>query len=315
MACRVAPSLRGWLTEVIHRHGARNLVELEPATDGWGVEVSAGSLEDALAFATALRARAERLPRGQGRQLAVEVRLIRPAWRDAALAGLEETTLPGPFRWVPRDTPPPAPERGALYYPRRLVFGDGRHPTTVLAAGAVVRRCRARGALSVLDVGTGTGVLALLAAATNPEVLAEGLDVDAEAVAAARLAAEWSGLSARVTFSETRLESLPSETFDVVVANLDLSALSPLLSDLGRVARGTLLLTGLLAGQVRSALEPLREWTLLGREESSPWVLLELGRTPRVTGEDTHAAPPGHGGGAPAGDGSPRRSWSLRPGP
>lgn len=305
MACRVAPSLHGWLTGELHRHGARSAVELEPTRGERGVEVSAGSLEDALAFARALRAAAEKLPTAQERLLAVEVRLIPPAWRDTALADLEEATLPGPFRWIPQDAPPRARERGALYYPRRLVFGDGRHPTTVLAAEAIVSRCGQPGALSVLDVGTGSGVLSLLAAAANPEALVVGLDVDLEAVAAARLAAEWSGLSARVTFSDRTLATLPSEAFDVVVANLELSALAPLLADLGRVARGTLLLTGLLAHQEQSVLEPLRGWTLRGREESSPWILLELVRAPRVMGEDTRAAPPGHAGGAPAGDGSP----------
>ncbi len=62
------------------------------------------------------------------------------------------------------------------------VFGDGSHATTRLCASVVDQLCRQRQPESVLDVGTGSGVLARIARARGATFVV-GTDIDADALA------------------------------------------------------------------------------------------------------------------------------------
>lgn len=92
-----------------------------------------------------------------------------------------------------------------------LGFGDGLHPTTALCVEALERHVSA--GARVLDVGTGTGILALAAARLGAgEVVAT--DVDPLARHAARESFAANGVRAAVR------AAMPPRRFDVVVANL-----------------------------------------------------------------------------------------------
>ena len=69
------------------------------------------------------------------------------------------------------------------------VFGDGSHPTTRLCAAAVDLECRQRPGLAMLDVGTGTGILARIARARGASFVV-GTDIDPLAVACSKAHAE-----------------------------------------------------------------------------------------------------------------------------
>lgn len=73
--------------------------------------------------------------------------------------------------------------------PHRAVFGDGSHPTTRLCAGAIDLLCRQRPGMAVLDVGTGTGILARIARGRGASFVV-GTDIDPAAVACAKAHAE-----------------------------------------------------------------------------------------------------------------------------
>lgn len=99
--------------------------------------------------------------------------------------------------------------------------GKGPDPLEVMGIAPSSRtlaqtmvRSRARRAL---DVGTGSGLLALLAAAHSDEVVAT--DVNPRALALARFNAEWNGVSG-IAFREGDLfEPVRGEAFDLVVCN------------------------------------------------------------------------------------------------
>ncbi len=115
-----------------------------------------------------------------------------------------------------------------------LAFGTGLHPTTQLCALAAEELVRP--GMSVLDVGTGSGILAILAAKLGAaQVL--GVDTDVEAVRAARDNAEANGVSDRVTI-EAGSHERASGVYDVVLANILASVIRLLLKQgLGAVGR------------------------------------------------------------------------------
>ena len=72
----------------------------------------------------------------------------------------------------------------------------------------------------VLDVGTGSGVIALTLAAAWPEAQVEAVDLSPEALSLARENAERLGLAERVRFHESDLLAAVAGAFGLIVANL-----------------------------------------------------------------------------------------------
>lgn len=141
-----------------------------------------------------------------------------------------------------------------------MAFGTGHHATTRMAVEALCD-LPLQGQ-RVLDLGTGSGVLAMAAARLGAEAL--GLDIDPLTVPIARENAELNGLSG-VRFAEGTLglSGEPDEwgePFDVLVANL-YAELHDLLAEeyaANLVPGGPLVLTGILVGKlelVRAALD------------------------------------------------------------
>jgi release factor glutamine methyltransferase len=85
----------------------------------------------------------------------------------------------------------------------------------------------------IVDVGTGSGCIALALAAKLPDAQVTGLDASDDALALARENAALTGLDARVTFAKSNLLSAMEGPLDLIVANLpyipaaELAALQP----------------------------------------------------------------------------------------
>lgn len=143
-----------------------------------------------------------------------------------------------------------------------LSFGTGQHPTTRFCLEQLVAARRRGEKQSFLDIGTGSGILAIAAARLDYHPI-EAFDFDPNAVRIAKANAASNRVGDRMTIARrdlTQLSMIGRRRFDVVCANLihDL-----LLSErdriLGRVrAGGTLVLAGILRSQfpaVRKAYE------------------------------------------------------------
>jgi len=129
-------------------------------------------------------------------------------------------------------------------------FGAGRHPSTRLALKAVdfILGCADEGATRVrrcmLDIGTGSGVLAMAAVMLGIET-GLAVDIDPCAVAEARANVELNGLGRRITVSDQAADTIDG-SYDLVTANLrtpTLVRLAPVLA-----ARSA---TGQRADQIR----------------------------------------------------------------
>jgi ribosomal protein L11 methyltransferase len=144
-----------------------------------------------------------------------------------------------------------------------LAFGTGHHGTTRGCLLALDRILRARRPRRLLDVGTGTGVLAIAAAkAARRNVLAS--DIDAVAVRVALANAQKNGVGRFVSL--VRAAGLAGDAFrrrgpyDLAFANILLLPLLRLAVPLARqmAPGGTLVLSGLLRGQANAALAAYR---------------------------------------------------------
>jgi len=132
-----------------------------------------------------------------------------------------------------------------------MAFGTGRHASTLLCLKALEQVWeehppRAGSPWQVLDVGTGTGILALTAARYGAEVLA--IDLDPEAVAAALENVRLNNLMDRVWVEETPLASLRQQ-FGLIMANITAPDLLQLADALTArlLSDGVLIISGFLA--------------------------------------------------------------------
>jgi ribosomal protein L11 methyltransferase len=160
-----------------------------------------------------------------------------------------------------------------------LGFGTGEHPTTAACLEALERALDARPGASVLDVGTGSGVLALAAARLGATRVV-GLDIDPDALANARANREINALPG-VELVPGGIEAV-GRTFDLVLANLLANVIVDLLPELTRVLAptGRLVLSGLLTTQGDRIEAALAEFGLapFAYDTRAGWLTLEAMR-------------------------------------
>ncbi len=116
------------------------------------------------------------------------------------------------------NSPDPSFDGIELIIDPKRAFGTGYHATTQLIVAWLEDHIR--GGESVLDVGTGTGILAM-AALRLGAASALGIDNDPVAVECACENAAANGFGRELRLLTTAVEDLGAETFDVIVANLD----------------------------------------------------------------------------------------------
>ena len=136
-----------------------------------------------------------------------------------------------------------------------MAFGTGTHETTRLCLAAIERHFRGG---SFLDVGTGTGILAIAAARLHPRARVEACDTDPLAVLVAEENARRNGVAGRISFRVGTVDEA-TRSADVVCANLTADVILPLLPALLGATCGRLVLSGVLTTQAGAVRARLRE--------------------------------------------------------
>jgi len=208
--------------------------------------------------------------------------LVGDAWRD------EWKKHFAPFKLTERITIRPPWEAYERRDPSEIVlelepgraFGTGLHATTALVARALEAEGARVANREVLDVGTGSGILALVAVALGAS-RALAIDVDPEAVAVTVENARRNGYEERIDASATPLASVEG-TFDVVVANIEARVLVDLSAALtARVrARGVLVLSGILVGQEEDVMRAFGSYRTKVAPRENEWIALVLEKDP-----------------------------------
>jgi ribosomal protein L11 methyltransferase len=173
---------------------------------------------------------------------------------------------------------PPGRGREVLVVEPGMAFGTGRHPTTRGCLEAIEAEVGAGAVTSALDVGTGSGILALaLARLGVPHVVALDADPAVLAVAGATLARN----RAAVHLLAGTVHALRAR-FDLVVANLLADTLRAEAAALEEVVRpgGRLVLSGLLEGQAGGVAGAYPAWRVRASRASAGWTTLTLERRP-----------------------------------
>jgi ribosomal protein L11 methyltransferase len=138
------------------------------------------------------------------------------------------------------------PDRLVIRIEPGMAFGTGTHETTRLCLDAIQKHFAAG---SFLDVGTGTGILAIAAAKLVPEARIEACDTDETAIAIARENAELNGVSGRINFRVGSVDDTTASA-DLVCANLTADVITRMLPALVGLTCGKLILSGILETQL-----------------------------------------------------------------
>jgi ribosomal protein L11 methyltransferase len=156
-----------------------------------------------------------------------------------------------------------------------MAFGTGTHETTRLCLAAIEKYSKGGG--SFLDVGTGTGILAIATAMLNPQARIEACDTDADAVQIARENARLNHVAERINFRVGSIEETATASADLVCANLTADVIVPLLPALVNLSCGRLILSGILDSQAEWVSERLRELGITSPHEvaaDGEWVAI-----------------------------------------
>ena len=158
-------------------------------------------------------------------------------------------------------------------------FGTGHHPTTRLCLQLL--ESRVRPGIRVLDVGTGSGILAIAAAKLGAATVV-GVDTDPLAVRMARRNVRTNGVQDRVKALRGTIPLAGEERSDLVVANITSAILEAIMPDLNDALwpGGELILSGVLVPQLPSVLATAGAFGLVLAEQRTEgdWVALVLRR-------------------------------------
>lgn len=143
----------------------------------------------------------------------------------------------------------PAPGQHVIELDPGIAFGTGQHASTQMALALVREHLKETPAGQALDVGTGTGILAMAAALFGAETVI-AIDNDPEAVTVAKENVADNALTHQITVSGTPVDQIPG-AYALVCANIVHDVLVDMAPELARLTApgGSLVLAGILSGE------------------------------------------------------------------
>ncbi len=211
-------------------------------------------------------------------------------WLARSLQGFPEQDVGQRFavRGTHLEHAPRRPGRITLTLDAGLAFGSGEHGSTrgCLRALEMVARTRRGPPPRIIDVGTGSGILAMAAAHLFPRGKVLATDIDPWSVRVTRENAALNSLTARVRpiladgwRSRAIRRGAP---YDIAIANILARPLCRMARDAADALApgGTLILAGLLDAQARMVLAAHRasDLVLVARLHEDRWTTLVLRR-------------------------------------
>lgn len=226
----------------------------DEATGEWVFEATCDSAPDLDSFSELAR-------QTLGGNVDFSVERIDPDinWVARSLKGLAPVIAGGFYVYGSHETGPVPAGVTPIRIDAAQAFGTGHHETTTGCLEAIDKVLKRRRYRALLDVGTGTGILAIaLAKRTRIAVIAS--DIDPVAVATSSQNAHDNGVGNRViALQATGLKHRRIATgapYDLIVANILARPLTALAPAMGRMAEhgAAIVLSGILAHQAASVV-------------------------------------------------------------
>jgi ribosomal protein L11 methyltransferase len=260
------PALEGVTYSIIEEDEARGI---------WRIDAFPTSDEEAAALVAHLG--------GWGELTVSAEKLADAAWLAMALSGLPPVRAGRFFIYGVHDRGRAPPNAVNLRIEAGAAFGTGHHGTTVGCLRAYDALLKRRGFRKVLDVGAGTGVLAIAAARTGSKVTV-GTDIDPVSVRIARENAAVNHAASRFVRANGlhHRAVAAAAPYDLVFANILARPLVFLAQDIKGALKpgGVAILSGLLRSQARFVLAAYasRGFRLERRLGRDAWATLVLRR-------------------------------------
>jgi ribosomal protein L11 methyltransferase len=158
-----------------------------------------------------------------------------------------------------------------------LSFGTGQHPTTAFCLRQLARRRNRGESQSFLDIGTGSGILAIAAAKLGYAPV-HAFDFDPEAVRASKTNLRKNRVANRISLRHddlTKMPMSPRRRFDVICANVTYDLLAHQAERISRhlSPNGSLIAAGILEEQFPFVTKSFQRFglTLRGSELQNIW--------------------------------------------
>lgn len=226
-----------------------------------------------------------RLTLGDSVDFAVEPIDAATDWVSMSLAGLQPVEAGGFYIHGSHETRPVPAGRIGMKIDAAQAFGTGHHETTTGCLEAIDKLLKRERPQSMLDVGTGTGVLAIALAKRLRQVVI-ATDIDPVAVRTAQENARINGVgnyiaTAQAAGLDHRIIQ-QNAPYDLIVANILAGPLTQLAPAVGRVARhgATIILSGILDTQANRVIAAYRQQGMILKDRivKKEWVTLTLRR-------------------------------------
>lgn len=205
----------------------------------------------------------------------VGLKMLGDDWETAWQAHWKPMPI-GERLWVrPSFCDAPVDDRIDIVLDPGMAFGTGQHPTTCLCLRAIERYCESGAPQSLLDMGAGSGLLAIAAGKLGAKGIV-AIDYDPISVEATAVNAEINGVVLQSLLGDTP----PDQTFELVVANILAGPLIDMAQGLADCTQRHLILSGLLETQVDSIVQAYEAAGLqrLRVDVEGEWASVELVR-------------------------------------
>lgn len=271
VSLRVKPELADILGEALVARGSAGVWETEP---GWVT-----AYFPATADPRAVKALLEEMSVSFGQGDCV----ISPVSDQDWIATWKASVVP--LRVTPRLTIVPSwwqyqaePGEHVVVLDPGMAFGTGHHETTRMCLELLDERMQQANPPAVLDLGTGSGILAIAAARLGAKgVVASDIDPEARSVALDNVARNQVGSIVRVIDAENGWKSGP---FEVIVANLTAENIRDLMPKISEALAvdGDAILSGILQSREALVTEALGPVALVAqaRRECGEWVAMRV---------------------------------------
>ena len=179
--------------------------------------------------------------------------------------------------WIEREADDPALE---VVLDPGHAFGTGLHESTRLCLMRLCTIAKAIAPLRILDLGCGSGILAIAAARLWPDAELVAADTDADSAATTIDNARRNGLADRIEVHTGDITAVPHPTFDLIIANILPVVLVPLAEQVGPwLGSGTRVLLSGIHGEEDARVQAAWEragLAVVGTEVEGIWTLLDL---------------------------------------